>query len=383
LLSSALIVFVAASIIHRQILSQLRDFVLSPLLWSMGLLFFLPLLSGLWSADLDQWARILRIKLPLFLLPICFAGNQNVNAKNWRTIAFSFLALVFAGICQSLWKYFQNLSLVHADYLRAHTIETPAGNDHVRFSLLVAIAVLTSVFLLIRNRKIYNKITLAFLVISSLIFIAYLHVLAVRTGLLCFYLGSFVLIAYLAWRRENKKYLLMLPIFLVLPIVAYYISPTFKNRMLYLKYDLSLVRNNVYLHGSNDGNRIASIRGGWQLLLRNPFTGVGFGDVTKQMDDFYQRKYPQMNDIDKILPSSEWMIYGAGNGWPGFILFTLVMVIPFFVSGLRKNIVWIILNCFIVISYLFDIGLEVQYGVFIHAFILLWWYKWLREEYSI
>jgi hypothetical protein len=175
----------------------------------------------------------------------------------------------------------------------------------------------------------------------------------------------------------------MLPIFLALPIVAYYISPTFKNRMLYLKYDLSFVRNDVYLHGSNDGNRIASIRAGWELLSRNPLTGAGFGDVKKQTDDIYQRNYPQMNDIDKILPSSEWMMYGAGNGWPGVILFTFVMAIPFFITELWKNIVWIILNCFIVISYLFDIGLEVQYGVFIHAFILLWWYKWLREEYSI
>ena len=45
---------------------------------------------------------------------------------------------------------------------------------------------------------------------------------------------------------------------------------------------------------------------------------------------------------------------------------------------LKKNIFWISLNIFIAFSYLFDIGLEVQYGVFIHAFMLLWWYKWLQ-----
>jgi len=28
-------------------------------------------------------------------------------------------------------------------------------------------------------------------------------------------------------------------------------------------------------------------------------------------------------------------------------------------------------------SLLFDIGLEAQFGVFIYAFMLLWWWKWL------
>ena len=84
-----------------------------------------------------------------------------------------------------------------------------------------------------------------------------------------------------------------------------------------------------------------------------------------------------MVESDKILPSSEWIIYGAGIGWPGFILFSLVMVVPFFVRTFKNNVAWWLLNIFMALSYLFDIGLEVQYGVFIHAFILLWWYKWL------
>jgi O-antigen ligase len=58
-------------------------------------------------------------------------------------------------------------------------------------------------------------------------------------------------------------------------------------------------------------------------------------------------------------------------------LFSMIMVIPFFCRALRANICWVLLNVSIALSYLFDIGLEVQYGVFIHAFILLWWYKWL------
>ena len=87
-----------------------------------------------------------------------------------------------------------------------------------------------------------------------------------------------------------------------------------------------------------------------------------------------------MQSTDKILPSSEWMMYGSGVGWPGFILFSFIMLVPFFIKQLIKNMTWWMLNIFMASSYLFDIGLEVQYGVFIHAFILLWWYKWLQTQ---
>lgn len=85
-----------------------------------------------------------------------------------------------------------------------------------------------------------------------------------------------------------------------------------------------------------------------------------------------------MTEDDKILPSSEWIMYGAGTGWPGLVLFSVVMLIPFFIKRARGDIAWWLLNIFMASSYLFDIGLEVQYGVFMHAFILLWWYKWAQ-----
>src|ERR1700736_4821787 len=58
LLSSGMIAFVAFSCFHPGIKQQLYKFFSSPLLWGMSLLFFLPLLSGLWSADKQAWLDI-------------------------------------------------------------------------------------------------------------------------------------------------------------------------------------------------------------------------------------------------------------------------------------------------------------------------------------
>ena len=85
-----------------------------------------------------------------------------------------------------------------------------------------------------------------------------------------------------------------------------------------------------------------------------------------------------MTETDKIYPSSEVLIYGAACGWPGLIGFIFIMAAPFFIS-IKKNFLWYLLNATAVFSFLFDIGLEVQFGVFIYSFILLWW-KWLSAE---
>ncbi|HET9823748.1 MAG TPA: O-antigen ligase family protein, partial [Chitinophagaceae bacterium] len=312
------------------------------------------------------------------LLPVCFAGMEYVTRKDWEKIAIAFLFVTMAGVCFSVWQYFQNIHSVQAAYLRAQTINTPLNNDHVRFSLLVSLGILTSVFLLTEKHKKVTEALVGVLSVITLVFIVYLHVLAVRTGLICFYLGSIIFMIWFLRKVKNRlRYAWLLVFVILLPLVSWFAFPTFKNRISYLKYDLSTTWRDVYRSGSNDGNRLMAVRAGWQIQNWHPFMGVGFGDIKTETDKWYRAMHLQMSEGDKILPSSEWMMYGAGTGWIGFFLFSMIMVIPFFVNRLRKNIWWWLINIFIALSYLFDIGLEVQYGVFVHAFILLWWYKWL------
>ena len=86
-----------------------------------------------------------------------------------------------------------------------------------------------------------------------------------------------------------------------------------------------------------------------------------------------------MLEADKIYPSSEWLMYGAGCGWPGMLVFTFIMAVPFLLPVSNK-LLWWLLNSTVAFSFLFDIGLEVQFGIFIYSFIVLWWWKWLKTE---
>jgi len=379
LLSTGLIIFAGSCLSAKSVKTRIMSFFFSPLLWSMSLLFVLPLISGLWSQDTLKWLQILRIKLPLFLLPLCVAGLDDFRKEDWQKIAFAFLSIVLAGAGWSLWQYLQNVQLVQEAYLRAQTIQTPMGNDHVRFSLLVSIAILTAVFLSVQNHKKLVKGVVVGLRLGALLLVIYLHILAARTGLICLYVGAFVTVVwFVAKWKNNWRYAWVFVLIIAIPFVSWFAFPTFKNRINYIRYDLSSIRDSVYRTGSNDGNRLLSIKAGWALQKEHPLAGVGFGDIEAETRRWYLANYPQMIDTDRILPSSEWMMYGAAAGWPGFLLFSIIMVIPFFSRAREANICWVLLNISITLSYLFDIGIEVQYGVFLHAFILLWWYNWLN-----
>ena len=181
-------------------------------------------------------------------------------------------------------------------------------------------------------------------------------------------------------KKAKWKYSVALLIILTaLPFIAYKTLPTFQNRVKYFLYDFEYFKKTHYLQGANDAVRIISLKAGWNIMQQQPITGVGCGDVISETKKWYAANYPQMTEADKIYPSGEWLMYGAGCGWPGILLFSFVMIIPFWIKT-GHRLMWCLLNATAAFGFLFDIGLEVQFGVFIYSFVVLWWWKWLKTE---
>jgi len=180
--------------------------------------------------------------------------------------------------------------------------------------------------------------------------------------------------------KQNKPGLFfILPIIIVaMPVIAWFLFPTFQNRIRYNVYDISNIRENKYVPGANDGNRILSLKAGWNVLEDHPF-GVG-ADVVQKTYQWYDRNAPQMSNSEKLFPSSEPLMYAGFAGWAGFFLFFVIMVLPFFERVKKNYSFWFSLNLIMSLSFLFDIGLEAQFGVFIYAFTVLWWWKWFNTS---
>lgn len=377
-LSISLMLFVAAACVHKDIGKQLIRFVKTPLLVGISLLFLLPFISGLWSSNTDQWQDIMRIKLPLLILPIAFAGSWQLSKKQWAYIAIVLAALIFIATGWSMTQYILHRTQLHQAYLQAKVIPTPLENDHVRFSWLVAIGVVICYILVTYSKKRLLQIVFAAV---GIWFIIYLHILSARTGLLSFYI---ILLLYGLWLLFTQKHIvrsiLVAVILISMPLIAWYVFPTFQNRIKYFVYDFSYVKSHTYLPGANDGNRVLSLKAGAAILQQYPL-GVGAGDVTDSTLYWYHTHIHHMLPTDQlVLPSSEWLIYGAAAGWPGIIVLTIVMFVPLFITHIRNRFAGWAISMTAAASLLFDIGLEVQYGVFLYAVILLSYWKWATQK---
>lgn len=344
----------------------LRRSAADPLVWAFGMLWFLPVVSGLWSADGSVWLDVVRIKLPLLLLPMGWVG-LSFSDRSHRRLGWILTALVFAGVVYSLIAGGAGSTAVVQDYLRGKTLVTPLENDRVRFSWLV---VGVCWWLQANWRGVSGKER--WLIAGLLLFFGiYLHVLAVRLGLLCFYLlTGFLLIRSFAVPTNRRWSIPGMILLLALPFILYQVLPTFRSRVDYIRYDWSYTLQGKYLPGGNDAIRMQSLQAAGELIHTSPVYGVGFGDIRSSMDSVYMRMNPSLTLRERIYPANAWAVYGVGMGWIGLIALSGCMVLLFVASAADafRWRAWVLVT---VLSLVTDIGLEVQFGVFLIPFLLL------------
>lgn len=370
-LSMSLIAFIVLTMLHNQLYVQLKQFLASPLLVSISLLFFIPFISGLWSEDKHEWGKALLVKLPFLMLPIAFAGKWQLKEKEWLIIAYVFLLFTAVACCWSTGQYLLDAQSINESYLRAKTIPTPLDDDHVRFSWLVCLAVVTTVLLLDKFPVKYRVVWMALLIIP----IVYLHILSARTGLVILYVVGLAFALYKA-KQKPRISLLVIGVLIIALLIGWFCFPTFQNRIKYNLYDISFVVKNKYMSGTSDGNRVISLKAGWQILQDNPWLGVGAGDLRNETDHWYDAHVTGIKETDKLYPSSEWMVYGGMAGWPGILLFTAIIFFPLCIKNIRYRFFWGLLHVAAIMGFLIETSLEIQYGVFIYVFFVLWWWKW-------
>ena len=371
MLSISIMLFVALTTFNKNFFTQLRSFVRSPLLISIALLFFIPFVSGLWSTDRQTWIEISIIKLPFLLLPISFAGNWQLEERQWKIVGYCFLSLVIIGCIWSSWQYIQDPDAINKSYLAAKTIPTPLENDHVRFSWLVAIAIVCSTYIIFNVKSGKIKILMAVLIGF---FTVYIHLLSARTGIIAVYFFFLCMVVYLALQRR-KMLAWIIPVALIIILASWRLFPTLQNRVKYVVYDFSFVKNENVTPGTSDANRLLSLKGGWSILQEHPF-GVGAGDIRNEMDNWYATIAPGISEHNKLFPSSEWIVYGDIAGWPAFLLFTLIIFLPLFIKKIRHRFFWVMLVAIGISCCILETTLEIQFGIFIYCFILLCWWKW-------
>ncbi len=336
----------------------------SSLFWGLVGLYLVMLLSAWQTLEWAYYLERLRIKLPLLLLPIAWAGMDRHYLQSirrqliFRWVLLGFLSMVLAGVVAN---YALNYAEFNTLIGRGQAVPVPRGN-HIRFSLLLAVGTVVGVEGWFRYRD------RALLGLSGFLLLG-LHLLAVRSGLLAAYAGCGVVIGWTALRHGNFRLLLGgAGALLALPIIAYLFLPSFRTRMDYMRYEL-VHRNPTQDEARySDAGRLTSIRTGLEIWRAHPVWGIGVGNLQEEVRQRYARKYP---GEESKRPHNQFINALAGGGAIDFLITVACFLALGFGGGRWRDPLFFAVWTIFFLSCLVEHTLESSVGVALFAFFLL------------
>jgi O-antigen ligase len=201
----------------------------------------------------------------------------------------------------------------------------------------------------------------------------YLHLLAARTGLMLWYLFVLAWAIYYALKKNRLLGLGIIVALVVMAFLAVEFVPTLSNRVGYFNYMYILFSRGEISAIYSDMNRLISYSISTKLILAHPLSGVGAGDIMAAMAEGYDTYIPGTPAELKILPHNQFLVTGLAAGIPAMLLFMAWVFAP--LRHIRKNrdgffflLVWLVL----LLPMLVEPMLEIQFGVFVYLFFLLW-----------
>lgn len=341
----------------------------------MGMLFILPLFSGLYTDNLDRWLTLMRIKFPLLLFPIFAAQLPALTSTQFRIFSGIYVAVQAIVAILSFGVYFVNnengWEAIQQHVDKNGTIDILTHVHHIYFGLFLAFAVILGAVQTMRST---DKKERMFFAIFTIIDFMLIHLLTSRTGFFTLYLGIGVMIVHFI--IEKRKYFLgtaLLTILVSLPIAAYYLVPTVHSRIALIQWELNEFYNAKNLTDGSMSKRILAWDVMGDVIRENPFLGIGAGDVgavikegsKAKMKEFQTIRYDM--DESRLLesPHNQYLENIAACGFLGLIPLLLVLFIPLYKQS--RNV--------LVLTFVFMVGatmmtesfLERQWGV---AFVL-------------
>jgi hypothetical protein len=337
-----------------------------PVFSVMGILFVIVLLSGLQGGDLQYWLERLRIKLPLLVMPLMFLMFPRISERQ-RAGLYYFLLILMSLLCVGIGiNYLLHAEAINVAIKQGKPMPTP-GN-HIRFSLLLAYAVVCGAYLY------WKKFGWKFRWERKLIFgltvflFLFMHFLSVRSGLLVMYLAVGTM--GLFYSIKTKRYWIgaaVIAMITLLPLLAYLLVPSFRAKIEYMSYDQWMRnRNEGGLYA--DSGRIYSLETGWEIFKAHPVIGIGTGHLQRAVDETFQTKYPEVPH--PLMPHNQFLYTAASWGISGLIVFIWAFFYPlFYRRNYRKPLILASYVIFFAMCML-EHNLETTVGIAFYSFFL-------------
>lgn len=332
--------------------------------------YLLHVISGLLIKPINalEYQQDLVLQLPFLVLPLGFWLLPPLPTRNIRFLWLLLIGVTFAAALLSTGYYLLHWEYINELYLRSKVM--PTEPDHIRFSLIITLAIAVGSVLLINHSVKNTNRSWLLIVLVALVF--YQHLLAVRSGLLTFYALAGLAILVLIFR--NKQYRqagYSLVALLVFPLVSYICFPTFRNKSVNTREDVGRVEHTASANNYSLVGRVYSYKVAIKVVKQHPLFGVGKTGIEPAMAVHYQQDYPNIRPDAYIQPHNQYLYTLVAFGAVGVILF----VIGFYYAGLsvwpRSAPLLFAQYIIVTLSFLVEYTLETQIGIAFSLFFLL------------
>lgn len=299
---------------------------------SISLILLIYLISGINSTDILQWIQRVNTNLLYLIIPLGIYLNKEIIHEIIDEVLVLFVLANLVISTYLFGDYMMHQEIINTSYLSGKTLSTPI--IHVRYSYFVAMSILFSSYLYLTDyqyKRFLNKYVFA---VIGLLLLVFIHVLAVRTGIISIYITVMVMALY--YILKHRKYTIGVTAIVLIIVIAglsYTYLPSIKNKINYISWDITSTIDHTATHHTSDRIRINSIINGIKIFREHPFFGVGIGDLEAEMNTKYNANYPDLPLNLRFNPINQFVFILAAMGGMGFLLFFGLLITPLFLSG--------------------------------------------------
>ena len=339
-----------------------------------ALIFFLFILSyrNVEVFNYKDFIQSATLKVPFLLLAFAFAILPAITEKTFNKIYYYFFLLTFLTALATFVYFLIHYKVITASYLSSKVMPTPV--NHVRYSLILALSILTGLYLYFKQVYLYFQWERKFLLGATLFLFFFIHLLSVRSGLLALYACLLAGLLYIGIKRRQLK-IAWISIFLLLtlPAISYFTVPTFKNKVKNTLEDLKRIGDPESAQDYSLVGRIVSYKVAYTLFEESPWFGTGIANLKSRVFDIYKSQFPEVNGgTGPLLPHNQFIYILAAYGITGLLAFCFLFYFPLFYKQNYRQPLLLGHYMIVSVSFLFEATLETQTGVyFTLVFILL------------
>ncbi|MGI4973977.1 MAG: O-antigen ligase family protein [Janthinobacterium lividum] len=357
---------VGYALYHRRI-AQRKHW---PELLSFVLIYVVHATTGLMHASV--YDKILQqdllLELPFVLLPVAFLLLPDWLAQHKQLLWLLLISCCVLAALGATINFALHATEITQLYLQSKVM--PTEPDHIRFSLLVSMAVLAGVLLLSESRLThFGRLTLG---IAVLFLFLFQHLLAVRSGIVTMYAAGLMWLGWMGWQlRSWQTAFVGGALMVALGGACILLFPTLQNKIINTRTDTGQINSVQAANNFSVTARVYSYQVAWTIVREHPILGVSKVKLQQAMAEQYSYSFPEIAPSRYVLPHNQFIYNLAAYGIIGLSLFILGFYYPLLTAIRKQNILEIIIYLIVSISFIVEYTLESNIGVIVGLFFIL------------